>query len=149
MLWEGKEACLLFPMSLELSVEEAAMILWCQNYGRAQREEDSRLGEEDSRCCDECSAQSEKSSAVNKLEDLLDLELLWSSIQGHRLFQPKLPSFLFGFHNTKYDEKYVARNKRMLTLCLARAENESMSGRAVQSYCTKVLFTKTRTRIFL
>ena len=38
MLWEGKEACLLFPMSLELSVEEAAMILWCQNYGRAQRD---------------------------------------------------------------------------------------------------------------
>ena len=90
MLEEGEEACLLFPMSLELSVEDAAMILWCQNYGGAERSLPEKTHDWVSRCCDELSSSrwvvqcspSKKSSAVNILEDLLDLELLFSSVQG-------------------------------------------------------------------
>ena len=88
MLKEGKEACLLFPMSLELSVVDPAMILWWQNYGSAQLGERDESAREDSRLVRRSpdvvmSARSKKSSAVNILEeDLLDLQLLWSSIQG-------------------------------------------------------------------
>ena len=86
------------------------------------------------------SARSKKSSAVNILEeDLLDLQLLWSSIQGRGCKSYDMP---YRFQNSKHGERN-ARNKLMLTLCLAQAENESRCqkfNRIVQKYHSHTKF---------